>query len=334
MQMDALSTSQIPGYQQAVNRTAYFQHQAPGYLKISGEDQRSFLQRQTSNNIDLLSLERPLVTVLTSPTGRILDMLTVIDEGEKLGIITLPGQGEMTFEFLKNRIFFMDKVTMEDASSSLKQIDLLGPEASLVIQDWGVEQADLGDELHKIKIDETPIKVLRLKGFGFRLLVPNEINGELLSKLKSQDVQPLDLESFELLRIEAGIPAAHHELTEDYTPLETGYQWAVSDDKGCYTGQEVLARQVNYDKITRQMVGLFLSEKANIGDSLYPLDKNQPVGKITSVTDSPRFGLIALAVVKRTNINPGDKLRVGDQESSIHASISEIPFQEPKIQAE
>jgi folate-binding protein YgfZ len=311
--------------------TAFFQHQTPGYLRISGGDQRAFLQRQTTNNIDLLSPERSLVTVLTSPAGRILDVLTVIDEGETLGVITLPGQGEKTFDFLRSRIFFMDKVILEDASPSFMQIDLLGPGASEIIQLLGVEQTIKGDEIRTIKITGIPILVLLLRGLGYRLLIPTEDTQGILSELKIKGVQALDFINYEILRIEAGIPAARHELTDEYTPLETGFQWAVSDDKGCYTGQEVLARQVNYDKITRQLVGLLMSEDANLGDTLYPLDKGQPVGKITSIAISPRFGSIALAIVKRSHIQPGDELRVGDQEPSILASISEIPFQEDNL---
>ncbi len=331
--MDNITTSQFPDYQQALTKTAFFQHQTPGYLRISGADQRAFLQRQTSNNIDLLSPEKSLVTVLTSPAGRILDVLTVIEDGEILGVITLPGQGEKTFQFLQSRIFFMDKVTLEDASSSFMQIDLLGPGASEVIQIWGMEHSTEDEELHRIKINEKPIQVLRLRGFGYRLLIPTESTQDILSELKNNGIQSLDFENYEILRIEAGIPAARHELTDEYTPLETGFQWAVSDDKGCYTGQEVLARQVNYDKITRQLVGLLMSADANSEDTLYPLDKGQPVGKITSIAVSPRFGPIALAIVKRPHIQPGGELRVGEQEFGIIASISEIPFQEHDLPA-
>ena len=328
--MSNKTTSPVPGYELALTKAAFFHHLIPGYLRISGDDRQAFLQRQTTNNIDLLSPERSLVTVLTSPEGRILDVLTVIDEDETLGVITLPGQGEKTFDFLQSRIFFMDKVTLEDASKSFIQIDLLGPGASELIQLLGVDHAPEGSEIRTINMSGIQILVLSLAGLGYRLLIPAEGTQSILSELKINGVQALDFENYEILRIEAGIPAASHELTDEYSPLETGFQLAVSDDKGCYTGQEVLARQVNFDKITRQLVGLFISEEANVGDTLYPPDKVQPVGKITSIADSPRFGPIALAIVKRPFTQPGDKLRVGDQEPSILASITEIPFQEHK----
>jgi folate-binding protein YgfZ len=325
--MSNKTTSPIPGYEHTSTKTAFYQHLTPGYFKISGDDKRAFLQRQTTNNIDLLSPERSLVTVLTSPTGRILDVLTVIDEGEILGVITLPGQGVKTFDFLLSRIFFMDKVSLEDASPSFLQVDLLGPGASEIIQLWGVDHVPEGDEIRTINISGIQILVLSLTGLGYRLLIPAEGTQDILSELKIKEVQALDFENYEILRIEAGIPAASHELTDEYTPLETGFKWAVSDDKGCYTGQEVLARQVNFDKITRQLVGLFMSEEANLGDTLYPIDNGKPIGKITSFAISPRFGSIALAIIKRPYTQPGDNLRVGDQEPSILASISEIPFQ-------
>ena len=69
-------------------------------------------------------------------------------------------------------------------------------------------------------------------------------------------------EDYETLRVEAGLPAVGHELTEDYTPHETNLAAWISETKGCYTGQEILARQVTYDKITRHLVGLKLDAPA------------------------------------------------------------------------
>jgi folate-binding protein YgfZ len=308
------------------NHTGYYQHDDPGFLRIAGSDRHSFLQRQTTNNIDLLSPERSLVTVLTSPAGRILDVLWVIDEGESFGILTLPGQGEQTYNFLQSRIFFMDKVTLEDASHEFSQIDLLGSGLSEFLQDFGDIQKPLDNEILTINITGIPVKILTQRDLAHRLLVPRDANLQVLTDLAARGADSLSPKNYEILRIEAGLPAASHELTEDYTPLETGYHWTVSDNKGCYTGQEVIARQVNYDKITRQLVGLRLSEIPQIGDTLYPLNKQQPVGKVTSMALSPRFGPIALAIVKRPYHQPGNELLTGDGEQSITAKTTALPF--------
>ncbi|GAH84222.1 unnamed protein product, partial [marine sediment metagenome] len=135
----------------------YFQHEEPGYLRISGPDRLAFLQRQTTNDIGLLSIDHPLITVLTSPTGRILDVLWIIDEGdETYGLLTLPGQGDKTAEFLTSRIFFMDKVSIENSSDDLLQIDLLGDGTSDLLQELGVPH-DLGENhLISVNLAEVP----------------------------------------------------------------------------------------------------------------------------------------------------------------------------------
>ena len=307
--------------------TAFYEQEKPGYLRITGDDRHTFLQRQTTNDINLLSPERSLVTVLTSPTGRILDVLWVIDEDEAFGVLTLPGQGEQTFNFLSSRIFFMDKVSLVDASHEICQIDLLGPGASEFLQELGAVRNPQENETLSIKIAQIPVRVLFQRNADHRLLIPREACHQVLNELENNGATQLSPESYEILRIETGLPAAGHELTEDYTPLETGFQWTISDNKGCYTGQEVIARQVNYDKITRQLVGLLMSDVPQIGGTLYPLNKEQPVGKITSLALSPRFGPIALAIVKRPFHQPGNELVTHSEEQNITATTTALPFQ-------
>ena len=309
------------------NHITFYQLIKPGYFRIIGNDRQSFLQRQTTNNIDLLSAERSLVTVLTSPAGRILDVLWVIDEGDSLGVMTLPGQGEQTLQFLQSRIFFMDKVTLEDASQEISQIDLLGPGVRNFLEDLGKTSISADSELLTLNISGIPVKALVQKELSHRLLIPRDASQPVLAELEARGAESLSPDDFEILRVESGLPTAGHELTEDYTPLETGFRWAVSGNKGCYTGQEVIARQVNYDKITRQMVGLKTSETLKIGDPLYPLDKQQPVGKVTSSVISPRFGPIALAIIKRPFHQPGNELLSGDGRQSITAKTTALPFQ-------
>ena len=310
----------------SVDRTFYYPHEDGGFLRISGEDRHTFLQRQTTNDIDLLSPNRSLVTVLTSPAGRILDVLWVIDEGESFGAITLPGKGQETLNFLQSRIFFMDKVTVEDASQEHAQIDLFGVGIDEFLMKFSRDHSSIEDDILKLKISGSEVTLLKKKEFAHRLLVPQDAIEKILEGLDKQGAESLTPDRYEILRVEAGLPAAMHELTEDYTPLETGFDWAVSDNKGCYTGQEVIARQVNYDKVTRKLVGLKLSQAAQIGDTLYPPDSQQPVGKVTSIANSPRYGQVALAIIKRPFYETGNELVAGEKEKGALIRTTELPF--------
>jgi len=306
----------------------YYQIDGSGCLRISGPDRLVFLQRQTTNDLELLTSGRSLVTVLTSPTGRILDVLWVIEENnEAFLVVTLPGQVQQTTDFLNSRIFFTDKVSVENISHDFVQIDPIGSRTQDFLQELGFQHEIEPGQIMTAKLGDTPIRVLFHQGLGSRILVASTQTDLVIDILKEKDFLPLSAGEFEIMRIEKGIPAAGHELVEDYTPLEIGYHWAISDSKGCYTGQEVIARQVNYDKITRQLTGLTTSSIPNIDSTLYARENNQPVGKITSAVQSPRFGSIALSVVKRPYNEPGSDLFLKDGDREIEAEIHTLPFE-------
>ena len=306
----------------------YYQYENPGYLKISGPDRLDFLQRQTTNDMRLVSADQSLATVLTSPAGRILDVLWVIHEDdETYGVLTLPGQGEHTENFLKHRIFFMDKVTLENRSDELLQIDLIGDGTADLLHDLGVNSDPSDNPTTSIKLNESPVKVLMHPHLGPRLLISSVGVDQIISGFNDLQVQSLSAKEYQILRIEKGIPAAGHELVEDYTPLEINYRWAISDNKGCYTGQEVIARQINYDKVTRNLIGLSLEKIPQENLTLYSGENDQPAGKVTSSEKSPRFGPIALAVVKRPFHEPGTELFLRLDDAELPALVNKLPFQ-------
>lgn len=305
----------------------YFQHDNPGYLHISGPDRLDFLQRQTTNDLKLLSPDQCLVTVLTSPAGRIQDVLWVIHEtGDALGVITLPEQGNQTAAFLKSRIFFMDNVSVEDKSDLFYQIDLFGHGIAAALKDFGADPDSGENKISRIKVDQVSMQLVQHQHFAPRLLVPRADREQVISGLEKKSFLSLEQQDYQTTLIEAGIPSADHELIEDYTPLEVGYHWAISNDKGCYTGQEVIARQISYDKVTRHLVGLSLANRSEVGLTLYSTDKDQPVGRITSTGNSPRFGSIALAIVKRPYHTPGTGLRTHQDGKQLAVEVRELPF--------
>jgi folate-binding protein YgfZ len=302
---------------------------ASGYLRLGGEDRLAFLQRQTTNDLRLIQAGRAVLTVLTTPTARILDVLYALPETDALGVITLPGRGESTRRYLQSRIFFMDKVTVEDASSDLAQIDLLGAGAPAILERLGLEAQMQPNQVLAVSFEGASIQALALElgfGLGVRLLAPVSMVGTIQTFLAEAGAAQLSDEDYSILRIEAGLPAAGAELSEEYTPLEAGLEAAISSTKGCYTGQEVIARQITYDKVTQRLCGLRLERSAQPGERVWTVD-GSPVGKITSAATSPRFGEIALAVVKRPHHEPGTDLRVGEAfQAAAEGRVVALPF--------
>lgn len=316
-------------YPISLHGAAYFILSSGGYLRLKGEDRLAFLQRQTSNDLRLAQDGRAVLTVLTTPVARILDVLYVLPEPEALGVITLPGRGESTARYFKSRIFFMDKVEASDLSGELAQVDLLGPEAPTLLSRLGIDPALQPNQLASGVLDGRSLQALALEpsfGLGVRLLLPAADLATLQAFLDRAGAASLQDGYYALLRLEAGLPAAGAELSEEHTPLEVGLSAAISDSKGCYTGQEVIARQLTYDKVTQRLCGLRLARRAQPGERLWSED-GSPVGRITSAATSPRFGEIALAVIRRPHFEPGSALRAGETfETATEGWVVALPF--------
>lgn len=99
--------------------------------------------------------------------------------------------------------------------------------------------------------------------------MPANIKDAVLNLMEESGALPVNDKQYNVLRIEADLPRAGYELTGEYTPLEVGLKNMVSETKGCYTGQEVIARQINYDKVTQSLTGLNLQESIQIDERIW-----------------------------------------------------------------
>jgi folate-binding protein YgfZ len=315
----------LAGYQAALTGAAFYRVAQAGYLRLGGPDRFAFVQRQTTNDIKTLAADRALMSVLTSATARILDVWRMVIEpdSESVGVITLPGRGPATARYLQKHVFFMDKVTVTDASADVAQIELLGPETGRALSQCGLGLPEDGTVV-VYPFDGGTLSVVGLDRNRALLLVPQDQADSLAARLEGAEAEALSASAYEALRVEAGQPGPLQELTDEYTPLEMNLDVAISSVKGCYTGQEIIARQITYDKVTRRLVGLRLESPV---DPMVAIQVDgRTVGAITSVAASPRWGLIALAVIKRPHHEPGTAVTVLYEGRSVSATTTVLPF--------
>lgn len=313
-------------YLQARESAAFLRH-ASGYLEISGADRAAFLQRQTTNDVRLLQPGRALATVLTSPTAHILDLLWLLVERETIAAITLPGRGPATARFLRGRIFFMDRVVVRDASAEAAVFELVGPRAPQILERVGEMCWPAAGEVSSGACAGAPMRAIGgagLTGLGCLLLIASDHASAVEDALQQAGATPLTIESYEALRIEAGRPGAAGELVEEYIPLEVGLRDAIADNKGCYTGQEVIARQITYDKVARSLVGLRADQPLAAGAPV--MVNGRRAGAVTSAAISPRLGPVALAVLRRPLPQPGEGVIVHAHEQEITATVVALPM--------
>jgi folate-binding protein YgfZ len=157
---------------------------------------------------------------------------------------------------------------------------------------------------------------------GIDVLCDAEDLDQVRSALEAGGAQPISEEAVETVRVERGRPRFGLDIGEDTIPQEAGLnERAVSFTKGCYVGQETVARLFYKGKPNRHLRGLRLTAPAATGDELRLGEK--VVGRLGTVVTSPALGVIALAVVRR-EAEPGANVRVGL--SGVTGEVVELPF--------
>lgn len=293
-----------------------------GVISISDADRSDFLHRMTTNNINALKPGQSVVTVLTSPTARIVFVFTVICRADDLLVLPALGETAAVERYLRGQIFFMDKVKVRNLSADYARLRVMGPQASAALATLGLDLAAAQDGAWQEENGVLAVKQLAYDVPGDELITPTAQLSTIVDALTTAGARVLQDESaYHARRVELGRPGPGHELTGDYNPLEAGLAWTCADNKGCYTGQEIIARQITYDKVTKTVVGLRSAQALAVGAAITV--EGREVGTITSVAQSPTLNApIALAIVKRPHNVPGSQVSSGE----VTAEVVALPF--------
>ena len=315
------TTAATTGYAATREGTAVLERAQAGLLELSDADRVDFLQRMTTNNMVTLCPGQSAVTVLTSPTARILYVFTVLCRAEALWLLPAPGQTSALERHLRRNIFFMDKVKVRNLTETVGRVRIVGPQAAAALTAAGLPAAGLVDDAWMEAGNLTLLRQERYDLPGFEAILPVAEMENLLQQLQAAGAQPLDDDAYHKRRVELGRPAPGAELVEEFNPLEAGLAWACAENKGCYTGQEIIARQLTYDKVTRTLVGLRSAQAMAAGAEVMADGRN--AGVVTSAVHSTRLNApIALAVVKRPHNQPGSQVTV----AGVAAQVVALPF--------
>jgi tRNA-modifying protein YgfZ len=269
-----------------------------GRFTLTDRDRLNLLHRMSTNDMNSLQPGEGRATVLLTALARIIDQLIVYHRGETALAITGAGRIKPVRMWLQKHIFFNDKVQTRDVSAELLHFGLYGARAAEVAERLAPGAAAL--PLHHFKeitIADQPVMVARsfpMAGGGYTIIAPEGVRAALIEQLR--DVPFVAETDYDLLRIESGIPAAGYELTEDYIPLETGLWEAVSFRKGCYIGQEIIARMESRNKLARTLVMLRLPEPVAVGAAL--THEGKAVGSVTSIATLPDGSAAALGYIR------------------------------------
>ena len=285
-----------------------------GKLALTGGEAKEFLHGQVSNDIEGLEPGTGCYTAFLTPKGKMLGDLRVLDTGEELLLdcerVALQELFNMIRRFKLGRDVELHKRTLESALFSL-----IGPRARAVAGDVPVEE-------HAHRTAELGGAAVRLiaTDLGVDVLCAAEDAEAVRAALLGAGAVPADGDAAEIRRVETGRPRYGVDLDDSVIPQEAGLnERAVSFTKGCYVGQETVARLYYRGKPNRHLRGLRLDGPAETGAALVLGERE--VGRLGSVVESPTLGWIALALVRR-EAEPGAELRAGERT----ATVVELPF--------
>jgi tRNA-modifying protein YgfZ len=277
-------------------------------FSVRGAEAADFLQGQVSNDVEALTPGSGCYATILSVKGKLRTDLRVL-RGEDWFWLDTEAIGHAVLRHMLTTYTLGRDVQWEDLTEDHSQLSLVGPAVDGLVE------------------EPPPPEEHSFVDTGDGLLVRTALGCDLLCLATRADewrerlaVEPVSEETVECLRIESGRPRLGYDMDAETMPQEAGInERAVSFTKGCYVGQETVARLHYRGRPNRHLRGLRLSEPAQRGTEI--LLGERVVGRLGSTCVSPRFGPIALALVRR-EAGPGDTVMVEGAE----ATVGELPF--------
>lgn len=282
-------------------------------IEVSGADRAKFLHNFCTNDVLKLLPGQGCEAFFTNVQGKILGHFLIFCGADSLVLESVAGQAEAIIAHL-DRYLISEDATLADRSVEWTELLVSGSDSpDLLQQVFGVSiPSGLCDHL-SIEAGEDTISIRRVEITGpncFLLSCPHSAAATIVRQLTDTGAARCDREAVEMARIEAGWPYFGPDISEKNLPQEVARDaQAISFTKGCYLGQETVARIDALGHVNRQLVGVKLMGETvpARGDELRSGDK--VVGTVTSAAFSPRLQMpLALAYVRSSHVNAGTRL--------------------------
>jgi tRNA-modifying protein YgfZ len=313
--MAAATDTVLSGYRAVSEGCGVVDRSERGRLALTGPDAKTFLQGQVTNDIEGLEPGRGCYAAFLTHKGKMLGDLRVLDLGDELLLDTERSSLQELFNMIR-RFKLGSDVELHKRTLEMGLLSVIGPDARRVAGAGGLGRREHDNA--RAEIAGRPV-VLVATDLGVDVFTGAADTDAVRDALEAPSVPE---EVAEIVRVESGRPRYGLDLDDGVIPQEAGLnERAVSFTKGCYVGQETVARLFYRGKPNRHLRGLRLSAAASPGDALRLGEKT--IGKLGSVVVSPSHGPLALALVRR-EAEPGATVAVGDDGAP--AEVVELPF--------
>ena len=293
---------------QAINNSiALLDRSYLGKVLVKGKDSLDLLNRISTNDLQYLTIGNVCDTVFVTPKGRMIDFCRIINIDENEFVLICSFFKTIHLIDWINRFIILEEVELVDVSNMYNWLTILGPSSFSFLSGFSDNEVLEDDDAFWLDFENIHFPALKNKNFNvpaYNLFITNaeskKIFASLVNEIHQCNGSLIGDAAFQIKRIESGMPDWGSEITEEYNPHEARLIKAVSFTKGCYTGQEVIARLDTYDKVQKYLMILDISENFNEKPPLNVFIDDDHIGNLTSYTYNPLTdNLIGLGYIKK-----------------------------------
>lgn len=320
----------------SLNQSAGLAWCSDDLVEVQGQDRAKFVHNFCTNEIVKLPAGQGCEAFFLTPKGKVFDYARIYSVEESLWIDVEQGRGAGLVAHL-DRFLFREDVRLFARSATYSQLHLGGPNATLILSEILGTDSSLPQEGHVVEAAVQGVEC-QIRGrprsvhMGYDFVVASTdalgLWSSMLDLRSKHGLKPVGEEAMEIVRVEASLPRFGHEITHDNLPQEIGRDsLAISFNKGCYIGQETVARLDAYGHVNKLLRGLIAENPSPI-ESGQPITKDgKALGTIATAVDSPRFGAsIALAVLRVAAAEPGSSVQIETPDGIVPATVVDLPF--------
>ena len=306
-----------------------------GRLRLTGSDRTAYLHRIISNDVEGLAVGQGNYATILTNRGKIIADMKVYIFDESIGIETNAETTSMLYQEL-DKYLIADDVTIEELTECTGAIGIHGQRSPELLQEVFGLEVDAHLEYHSVvhEVDGRCIVCIRANEtgeIGYNLCTESEslewLWDTILTKGRRFDAQPVGLTALNTLRIEAGIPQHGAELEDSIFPGEAELEHAISFEKGCYIGQEIVARMKYRGHPNRLLRGFEIVSDTPPQSGVPIFDGDKEIGWITSAVVSPTFGkTIGMGYVRIAFTDENSQVEIEMADSRVNATVRLLPF--------
>jgi len=285
-----------------------------GRIRVSGSEATMFLNGLITNDVKNLAENRWMPAVFPTVQGRLIGAVRVIRGSEPGFLIDTERASHEAVLKTISKFTLAGDFKVSDVTSETALLSIQGQGAAEILEnDFAQEVSDLPENG---VVQTTWVTILRANHTGeegFDLVIDASHKAEIQQGLEAAGAQPIGADTFEILRVEAGIARFGQDMDETNVVPETNLDAAISYTKGCYVGQEIIVRIKHRGHPAKKLTRLrFETDQQIEAGAVIRSTDNQEIGRVTSAVISPRLGSIGLGYVRYEYLADGTRVVVGD----------------------